>query len=259
MKILKFTLTGKNAFFKKPDVNSILYFTYGNIHKVAIMGIFGAILGYSGYNQMNYYNNINSKDKLIYPEFYDKLKDIKISIVPNNKTGSFEKKVQYFNNSVGYASKEEGGNLIVKEQWIENPSWDIYIEVNDNVSQNIAESILNKKSIYIPYLGKNDHIANISDIKLYEEDKVEIIENSNRIDSLFIENMFQFDDFYEEYEDEDNEDDTQKFKYQERLPIGLEKETNLYITEKFIFTNMGVSKQNDIKIFKLDDKKIIFF
>ena len=52
MDILRFTLSGKQAFFKKPEVNSYYYFTYGNIHKVALLGIFGAILGYGGYTQM---------------------------------------------------------------------------------------------------------------------------------------------------------------------------------------------------------------
>ena len=51
MKTLRFTLSGKTAFFKKPEVNSYVYFTYGNIHKVALLGIFGAILGYGGYTQ----------------------------------------------------------------------------------------------------------------------------------------------------------------------------------------------------------------
>ena len=90
MKILKFRLYGRNAFFKKPDVNAILYYTYGNIHKVALLGMFGAILGYGGYNHMNFYNQKN-KNKMEYPEFYNKLKDLKISIVPNNN-GFFEKK-----------------------------------------------------------------------------------------------------------------------------------------------------------------------
>ena len=50
MEILKFTIKGSNAFFKKPDVNTYLYLTYGNIHKIALIGILGAILGYCGYN-----------------------------------------------------------------------------------------------------------------------------------------------------------------------------------------------------------------
>ena len=39
METLKFTLTGQNAFFKKPDVNEYCYFTYGHIHKVALLGM----------------------------------------------------------------------------------------------------------------------------------------------------------------------------------------------------------------------------
>ena len=81
MQALKFTLSGKTAFFKRPEVNTYYYFTFGNIHKVALLGIFGAILGYQGYN-----NTIEL------PEFYQKLKDIKSSILPHNKKGYFSKK-----------------------------------------------------------------------------------------------------------------------------------------------------------------------
>ena len=130
MEVLKFNLSGKTAFFKIPDVNTYVYFSYGHIHKVAILGMLGAILGYKGYNQMNIkgailgykgYNQMSRKD--YYPEFYDRLKNLKVSIVP--KECSLSKKVQVFNNSVGYASYEEGGNLIVKEQWLEDVNWDI--------------------------------------------------------------------------------------------------------------------------------------
>lgn len=41
MDAIKFTLRGNTAFFKKPDVNSYYYFTYGCIHKVALLGILG--------------------------------------------------------------------------------------------------------------------------------------------------------------------------------------------------------------------------
>ena len=40
MKALKFTLSGNTAFFKVSSVNSNCYFTYGNIHKPALLGIF---------------------------------------------------------------------------------------------------------------------------------------------------------------------------------------------------------------------------
>lgn len=66
MRALKFTLSGKNAFFKKPEVNAYFYFTYGQIHRVALLGILGAIVGYKGYGCTG-----------TYPEFYEKLKDLK--------------------------------------------------------------------------------------------------------------------------------------------------------------------------------------
>ena len=80
MRALKFTLSGKNAFFKKPEVNAYFYFTYGQIHRVALLGILGAIVGYKGYGCTG-----------TYPEFYEKLKDLKVSVVPRNSQGYIQK------------------------------------------------------------------------------------------------------------------------------------------------------------------------
>ena len=118
MEILKFTLSGKQAMFKKPEVNAIYYYTYGQIHKPALLGMFGAILGYEGYNQQK-------SDK--YPAYYQTLKSLQISILPNAQKGYFSKKISCFNNSVGYESREQGGNMIVKEKWLEYPSWAILV------------------------------------------------------------------------------------------------------------------------------------
>src|SRR5699024_8317345 len=112
MEGITFNLSGKTAFLKKPDVNAYAYFTYNNIHKIALLGVLGAIMGLGGYNQMS-----TKSGDVRYPEFYERLKDIRISIVPLSEKGYFQKKIQTFNNSVGYASKEEGKNLIVREQW----------------------------------------------------------------------------------------------------------------------------------------------
>ena len=134
MNSLKFTIEGKTAFFKIPEVNAVQYFTYGNIHKPALLGILGAIMGYGGYTQQN--------EKDIFPEYYDKLKDLKVSILPFAGDGYFRKKTQNFNNSVGYASKEEGGNLIVSEQWLEEPKWTVYIELNCKEAEILADKLL---------------------------------------------------------------------------------------------------------------------
>lgn len=240
MEILKFSLSGRNAFFKMPEVNTYYYFTYGNIHKVALLGIFGAILGYKGYSQMT------KKDR--YPEFYEKLKQLEIAIVPQEGSHAYiPKKVQSFNNTVGYASQEQGGNLIIKEQWLENPKWDIYLKIQDEESKKIKDMILGRRCIFMPYLGSNDHPADIKEAKIIEG-ILETEDEFGRIDSLFPEGTAELD--YEE-------DVLREFIYAEYLPVGLKKETHMYQMRKFICTNRPVLESNDVYL--ADKKHLIFF
>ena len=60
MEAVAFTLKGRTAFFKKPDVNVNTYFTYNNIHKIALLGVLGAVIGLGGY--------IQQKQEMKYPE-----------------------------------------------------------------------------------------------------------------------------------------------------------------------------------------------
>lgn len=255
MEVLKFTLGGKFAFFKKPDVNTYLYFTYGNIHKIALLGMFGAILGYNGYNQMDFIKRYDKEiNKTIeYPEFYSKLQHLNIAIVP--KEIYIPKKVQIFNNSVGYASKEQGGNLIIKEQWLENPSWDIYIAIETEEGKKLSKALLEKNFIYLPYLGKNDHPADIGDVKLFHN--ISEINTPTNINSFFIKKDFEIIEDYN-LDDLDGED-IPIFKYEEKLPFKLEEKTNKYELGSFIYTNAGLKKINEVKVYRLNDMNIVFF
>ncbi|MBN1052291.1 MULTISPECIES: type I-B CRISPR-associated protein Cas5b [unclassified Clostridium] len=265
MKVLRFKLSGKTAFFKKPDVNTYLYFTYGNIHKVALLGIFGAVIGYGGYNQMKLKEELSEKKKkdevkINFPEFYEKLKSLKLSIVPNNEKGFIPKKVQCFNNSVGYASKEQGGNLIVKEQWLENPSWDIYVLIENEESQKIADNLINHKVIYAPYLGKNDHYADISNVELMDTGSILEESNINKINCIFPKEYFKvvlnYEDEYEEDEDDIYEE---TFKYEEKLPVSLSEDTNMYKLKSFLYTNMKVCSESKCTVYKIENKNIVFY
>lgn len=233
MQALKFTLSGKTAFFKRPEFNTYYYFTFGNIHKVALLGMFGAILGYRGYDST-----------IELPEFYQKLKDIKLSILPQNEKGYFSKKIQYYNNSVGYASKEQGGNLIVKEQWLENPCWNIVVLLDNEEADKLANAIINKKCMYIPYLGKNDHPATISNPLVIDLKERDI--NEEVIDCLFPKGDF------EEAEDIDID----FYKYQESLPVGLNEKTGLYEYTTFIHTNLYMDEGS---VYSFDEKNIVFY
>ena len=192
-----------------------------------------------------------------YPEFYEKLKDIKISIVSNGKNGYFNKKLQTFNNSVGYASKEEGGNLIVKQFWLENPSWDIYILLDCDEAKKIAEYIKNKRAIYLPYLGSNDHLANIMDVEIIDiEEKL-----SSEDETIEILSMVKDSDISEKKKNvfsiDKNSIRDDIYKYSEYLPVTLSKELNQYEKEKMTITNMSVILKKSY--YKVEDKNIVFY
>ena len=256
MEALKFTLSGDSAFFKDNVINTV-YLTYGNIHRVALLGMFGAILGYGGYSKQNDMLKKKNKKMPDYPEFYEKLKDIKISIVSNGKNGYFNKKLQTFNNSVGYASKEEGGNLIVKQFWLENPSWDIYILLDCDEAKKIADYIQNRKAIYLPYLGSNDHLANIMDVETIDiEEKM-----SSEDETIEILSMVKASDISEKKKNvfsmDKNSIRDDIYKYSEYLPVTLSKELNQYEKEKMTITNMSVILKKSY--YKVEDKNIVFY
>lgn len=224
MEALCFNLNGKTAFFKNPEVNSELNYSYGCIHKPALLGILGAILGYGGYAQQYV-------RKTIFPEYYEKLKDLKISIVPTSKSGTFPKKIQTFNNSVGYASQEDGGNLIVNEVWLENPSWDVYVLLDCEQANLISHHILDRRCMYYPFLGKNDHPATINDPKVLSLQP--LMDDEFTLNSIGLFNHFEI-----------VEDPT--ICYQEYLPIRLSEETNLYELDYFFFSDALLITKGEI-------------
>lgn len=260
MKVLRFTLSGEHAFFKKPEVNSYCYFTYGNIHKVALLGLFGAILGYGGYSQMNGFQK-SKKSKEVgesYPEFYGKLKDLHISILPaaKYKKGVIPKKVQIFNNSVGYASREQGGNLIIKEQWLEQPKWEICLLLDCKEAEKLSEVICEKKCVYYPYLGKNDHPADLTQVSVEEIQKIDF--RMGRMDCLVPTDEIDLADL--DYEEKEDMEAFGTFKYIEELPCQLDGWMNHYIFRTFLYTDEFVEEKHpEVAIYQLQDKKNIIF
>ncbi|HOJ11450.1 MAG TPA: type I-B CRISPR-associated protein Cas5b [Clostridiales bacterium] len=245
---LKFNLSGNAAFYKKPDVNAKIYFTYNNIHKVALLGMLGAVIGLKGYRN----NEIFGEKEADYPEFYEKLHALKVSIVPNSERGYFTKKIQYFNNSVGYASNEEGGNLMIFEQWLENPSWSIYLlndagGVEKYLWDKLYDYLITGKSVYIPYLGKNDFPANISDAENVDLEPC----TAKFIHSLFIGELDALDD-------DETIDDDNAFIFTEYAPAALEKGINFYKFERMIYTNCKV-KNSPRHTYKCKDRILSFY
>lgn len=250
MKALTFELSGKTAFYKKPDVNSFAYFTYGHIHRIALMGILGAIIGLGGYNQQSRAN----EESNTYPEFYEKLKGIKAAIVPMplESKGYFSKKLQVFNNSVGYASKEEGGNLIVREQWLENPAWKIYILDDDSVDRvlfdKLSDYLLNSRCVYPPYLGKNDHPACIEECRMVE---LQGLGNEVSIQSLFLRKKVELGEF--------TYDDSAIYMFREMSPVALNSRLNFYEYEEICLTNLEIKNIRDMEDIYVHNELVLSF
>lgn len=247
MTVVKFHLSGDTACFRKPDVNTYVYFTYGQIHKVALLGMFGAILGYSGYTECT--AKIKNTRQMQLPEFYERLKILETAVVPCTSNGVFSKKIQRFNNSVGYASKENGGNLIVSEQWLEHPAWDIYVRIDGKEGEAVRNALVNHTCVFAPYLGKNDHMASISDVEVMEEKK---IDNLEQIHSLFPKRLGRLD--MELLEDEP----FSYYKYEETLPVGLEPIDFRYSMENLIYTNIPIVDFTGVA-YQIGEKNIVFF
>lgn len=251
---IKFELSSRMAIIKKPESNET-YYTYNFPHKIMLLGILGAIIGLNGYNYYALKKYLGQPvDEL--PEFYSKLKNLKIGIIPNIRNENFNKKIQIFNNSVGYASKEEGNNLVVKEQWLENPSWDIYI-LNDESDEykKIKEYLINKKCEYIPYIGKNDHFANIRNIEIKSAE----IKNQNYISSIFDENILldYVDDFEEMFAFDAKV--VKEYEYKEVLPTNLNEKIGYTDFKPFIFTNKKVTIKDNVDLYLVGDKTIYYF
>ena len=103
MKLVSFDIEADFGFFRKPDTNNTINLSYNLIHKPAILGIFGAILGLEGYKE---------KGKL--PQYYELLKSLKVGVQPlNHEKGNFLKTNIKYSNTVGYANK--GTNFLTEE------------------------------------------------------------------------------------------------------------------------------------------------
>ena len=169
-KLISIDLRADFGFLKKPDTNNPMYLTFNMLHKPALLGILGAILGLEGFKAPPSKRKKKAKEVQTelfpdeeteinpMPEYYQKLKDLKVGIQPiGAEKGNFSKTVIQYNNGVGYANLD-GGNLIVIEQTLVAPAYRCFLLLDDTDSnhQKLIDYLKNNKAEYLPYLGKND-------------------------------------------------------------------------------------------------------
>lgn len=251
MKAFSFEIRGDMGFFKKNDGNDIVQTTYNFIHKPAVLGIFGAILGFKGYYRV---------DRKDYLEYYEKLKRFKIAIIPGYKK-PLKKTLVKYNNSSGLASEEIGGVLQVEEQVIIEPlSFKIIVPLIDSFSNeeikifsNLENMIKNNYSEFPIYFGKNEFLAYFQGYRSVVLEKVS--DDMGYISSLVRKSEVEilYDSGFGLFED--TEEKTTIF---EELPYDFD-ESGMYKKDIFVLTENKVKIKNTSNFWRINNEFVYIF
>ena len=226
MRALKFTLWGDYAFFRKPEYNNFVneghsFITFNQIPKTYILGILGGILGLPSITEEFNKNN-----------FYQTLKDVNISIVPQK--AHFLKETHKYLDSSGMFFLDKRENLIINEELLIKPQWDIFVLEGFELHEKLKDDLFNKKSKTHIFLGKNEFFANIENVSEIDVTKAQIEDRFVEIKSMFVAKDLEKDDLLES--------DEYPYLYKEYLPISYNLDSK-YNYDLFYFTNQPVNKE----------------
>jgi len=230
MRLISFDLFADFAFFRKPDTNSTINLSYNIIHRPAILGILGAILGLEGYRE---------KGEL--PRYYQLLKDLEVGIEPlNQDRGNFAKTNIKYSNTVGYANK--GATFLTEELTVVDPQYRLYLLLDEDSAYHntLLMSLKNGHAEYIPYFGKNEYSAwwLPSSLREYTFSKPKKIATSIRIATIFQKKEVLKEKLHLPEPDFLNFDDNQTpFMYFERLPKDFDLTLMQYELADFAYCN----------------------
>lgn len=252
-RLISFDLKAEMGFLKKPDINDGIYLTYNMLHKPALLGILGAIAGMKGY-----------KENGIFPEYYKKLKHLQISIEPlESDKGNYTKDIVSYNNSTGFASGEEGGNLIVTEQILIKPSYRCFLLLNlgNGDEKTLYDNILSYKAEFLPYMGKNDFSAWWTDAHEYDSFEKFDFSHDYKIASIFAKTDAVSDYVARSMSMFSKESKESSFLYFERLPVGFNEKLYQYSYADFAYSNASFKKEMNMsgagKFYQIDKNHII--
>lgn len=112
------------------------------------------------------------KAELQFPEYYRKLKHLKIGIKPliDRKNFPFNKIMNKYNSRNSYFGGDKYENIPISEQLLIEPEYRIYVYENDvKILDELTERIQNNNPIFMPYLGKNEFIINFDNLEIIDE------------------------------------------------------------------------------------------
>lgn len=233
--LISIDLKSEFGFFRKPDANNTVNLSYNIIHKPALLGIFGAIVGLEGY-----------KEKGKVPQYYSIFKDLKMGVEPlAHEKGNYQKTVIKYSNTVGYANN--GSTYLTEEATIIKPAYRIYIllDSTNEYHKKLFENLKNGLAEYLPYFGKNEFSAwwEKESFTEYSFQEVEQPNDDIKIKTLFLKKdivrtqkstpIFDFSSFWE---------DETPFIYFERLPFDFDTTLYQYQLGDFVFSTFLIKQ-----------------
>jgi CRISPR-associated protein Cas5h len=240
MKLISFDLKADFAFFRIPDTNATINLSYNIIHRPAVLGVLGAIIGLDGYKE---------KGKL--PQYYDLLKDVRIGVEPlNHDKGNYSKTNIKYSNTVGYANK--GTNFLTEELTLVMPEYRIYLLLDEDneYQKQLIDNIKDGCAEFIPYMGKNEFTAwwSTNSYKEYHfSDEKEPI-GSIKIKTIFQKDMVLKNNVEAPFPDLLNFDNSESpFIYFERLPKDFDLSLMQYDLGEFVFSNYQIKNAKTLE------------
>lgn len=247
--LLSFEITSDFAFFNKPDINHFKL-TYNLPPKTTILGLLGSLIGLPGLKEQ--------KENEEYPKFYEKLSNLIIGVTPPSDKFPFNKTIIVYNSKNSYFGSEKYEVVQVKEQLLIEPKYEIHITSTDNNEyfNKIKSKLLRSKTIFTPYLGKNEFLTTIKNVKITGIEELKNHTNT-KINSIFIVSN-NFKKITSKYDLKAKIGDI--FEFYENYPIGYVN--GQYERRLICYTNKSVDKKDiDLKkgkLFKTDEEKNIY-
>lgn len=259
MRIVSIDLHSDFGFFRKPETNGTINLSYNMIHKPAVLGILGAIIGLDGY-----------KEKGVIPEYYKLLGNLKIAIEPlAHDKGVYVKTAIKYTNTVGYANK--GANYLTEELTLIKPAYRVYLMLDmEDVNQvKLLNYLQEALCDYIPYFGKNEFTAWWCKDSFNEYDfEVAHLESDQGviIRSLFLKSFVLKDykgtPFVDMFSFDDSQGQDMPYTYFERLPLGFNEDLMQYDLYDFAYTTSPVKNANvldSLYLLKNENSYVQFF
>lgn len=212
MEYIKFTLKGGMAFFKDPHKNDV-ELTYPQIHRPALLGMVGAMMGFRGReSDMQYYTELHS---------------IGVAIVPERL--KFETYIENIVNATGFANTG-GYAQMIKRTMLVNPIWDIYLKQNDvsnDVWSELKRRLIEGDFVYHIGLGRKTLFADVVDVEVGEME----LTNVDEID--IVDSIMYMNDVVGEF-------DINRLIYTAPIKLYEINKRWEYVSERLIFTSQMI-------------------